>query len=78
WVTVLVTDVSHWTSLVALLCNSGLPAIPDVYYQAARIDRASGSAIFRHIQLPKIKSELLIALKLRYMDSYMIYTEPIE
>ncbi|WP_120994979.1 sugar ABC transporter permease [Stutzerimonas urumqiensis] len=76
WVTVLVMDVWHWTSLVALLCYSGLRAIPDVYYQAARIDRASSWAVFRHIQLPKLKSVLLIAVMLRFMDSFMIYTEP--
>src|SRR3546814_15971180 len=76
WVTVLVMDVWHWTSLVALLCYSGLRAIPDVYYQAARIDRASNWAVFRHIQLPKMKSVLLIAVMPRFMDSFMIYTEP--
>jgi glycerol transport system permease protein len=76
WLTVLVMDVWHWTSLVALLCYSGLRAIPDVYYQAARIDRASNWAVFRHIQLPKMKSVLLIAVMLRFMDSFMIYTEP--
>ncbi|MDB6142600.1 MAG: u 3 [Pseudomonas sp.] len=76
WATVLLIDVWHWTSLVALLCYSGLRAIPDVYYQAARIDRASGWAVFRHIQLPKMKSVLLIAVMLRFMDSFMIYTEP--
>jgi glycerol transport system permease protein len=76
WVTVLVMDVWHWTSLVALLCFSGLRAIPDVYDQAARIDRASAWAVFRHIQLPKLKSVLLIAVMLRFMDSFMIYTEP--
>lgn len=76
WVTVLIIDVWHWTSLVALLAYSGLRAIPDVYYQAARIDRASSWAVFRHIQLPKMKSVLLIAVMLRFMDSFMIYTEP--
>ncbi|BBO55863.1 MULTISPECIES: carbohydrate ABC transporter permease [Cobetia] len=76
WVTVLVMDVWHWTSLVALLCYSGLRAIPDVYYQAARIDRASPWAVFRYIQLPKLKSVLLIGIMLRFMDSFMIYTEP--
>ncbi|WP_283132259.1 carbohydrate ABC transporter permease [Enterovibrio norvegicus] len=76
WVTVLVMDVWHWTSLVALLCYSGLRAIPDVYYQAAKIDRASNWAVFRHIQLPKLKSVLLLGVLLRFMDSFMIYTEP--
>ncbi len=76
WLTVLLMDVWHWTSLVALLCYSGLRAIPDAYYQAAKIDRASGWAIFRYIQLPKLKSVLVIGILLRFMDSFMIYTEP--
>ena len=37
--------------------------------------RAPG-AIFRHIQLPKMKRVLTIAILLRFMDSFMIYTEP--
>ena len=61
---------------MVLLCYSGLVSIPEVYYQAARIDGASRWAIFRFIQLPKIKRVLLIAVLLRFMDSFMIYTEP--
>lgn len=76
WLTLIVMDVWHWTSLVVLLCYSGLVAIPEVYYQAARIDGASRWAVFRYIQLPKIKRVLLIAVLLRFMDSFMIYTEP--
>ncbi|MCH2356751.1 MAG: sugar ABC transporter permease [Pseudomonadales bacterium] len=76
WATIVIMDVWHWTSLVVLLCYSGLVAIPEVYYQAARIDGASRWAVFRYIQLPKIKRVLLIAVLLRFMDSFMIYTEP--
>ena len=76
WVTIIVMDVWHWTSLVALLCYAGLQSIPDAYYQAARIDQASRWAIFRHIELPKMGGVLLIAVLLRFMDSFMIYTEP--
>ena len=36
WLTVVLMDVWHWTPLVALLCYSGLRAIPEVYYQAAQ------------------------------------------
>ena len=32
--------------------------------------------MFRYIQLPKLKSVLLIGIMLRFMDSFMIYTEP--
>jgi glycerol transport system permease protein len=76
WITIVVMDVWHWTSLVALLAYAGLRAIPDAYYQAARIDQASRWAVFRYIELPKMKGVLLIAVLLRFMDSFMIYTEP--
>ena len=76
WGTVIVMDVWHWTSLVVLLCYAGLVSIPDAYYQAAKIDGASRWAVFRYIQLPKLKRVLLIAVLLRFMDSFMIYTEP--
>jgi glycerol transport system permease protein len=69
-------DVWHWTSLVVLLCYAGLVSIPDAYYQAAKIDGAKPWAVFRYIQLPKMKRVLTIAVLLRFMDSFMIYTEP--
>jgi glycerol transport system permease protein len=76
WATIIVMDVWHWTSLVALLCYAGLQSIPQAYYQAARIDQASRWKTFRYIELPKMQGVLLIAILLRFMDSFMIYTEP--
>jgi glycerol transport system permease protein len=75
WATVIVMDVWHWTSLVALLCYAGLQSIPQAYYQAARIDQATRWKVFRYIELPKMSGVLLIAILLRFMDSFMIYTE---
>ena len=76
WFTVIIMDVWHWTSLVVLLAYAGLVSIPDAYYQAAKIDGASAWSIFRFIQLPKMKRVLTIAILLRFMDSFNIYTEP--
>ncbi|WP_223166899.1 carbohydrate ABC transporter permease [Nonomuraea sp. SYSU D8015] len=76
WITILVMDVWHWTPLVALLAYAGLRSIPEPYFQAAQIDGASGWATFRHIQLPRLRGVLTIAILLRFMDSFMIYTEP--
>ncbi|MCL1628413.1 MULTISPECIES: carbohydrate ABC transporter permease [Roseinatronobacter] len=76
WVTIIAMDVWHWTSLVALLAYAGLKSIPDAYYQAAKIDQASRWAVFRYIELPKMMGVLMIAVLLRFMDSFMIYTEP--
>lgn len=76
WLTVLLMDVWHWTPLVALLAYAGLRSIPDAYYQAAAIDGASKWDVFRYVQLPKMRGVLMIAVLLRFMDSFMIYTEP--
>lgn len=76
WITIIVMDVWHWTSLVVLLSYAGLVSIPDAYYQAAKIDGASPWKVFRYIQLPKMKTVLTIAILLRFMDSFNIYTEP--
>jgi len=76
WVTIIIMDVWHWTSLVALLSYAGLRSIPNAYYQAAMIDQAGRWNTFRFIELPKMKGVLMIAILLRFMDSFMIYTEP--
>ena len=77
WFTMVLMDVWHWTSLVVLLCYAGLVSIPDAYYQAAKVDGAGQWSVFRYIQLPKLKHVLTIAILLRFMDSFMIYTEAV-
>ena len=76
WITLLMMDVWHWTSLVALLAYSGLVAIPAPYYQAAALDGAGPWQLFRYVELPRLRAVLVIAVLLRLMDSFMIYTEP--
>ena len=76
WFVIIVMDVWHWTSMIALLCYAGLKAIPDAFYQAARIDGASRWSVFRNIELPKLQKVLVIGMLLRFMGSFMIYTEP--
>jgi glycerol transport system permease protein len=76
WVTTILMEVWHWTPLVVLLAYAGLRAIPEAYYQAAKIDGASAWSTFRYIQLPKMRGVLTIAILLRWMDSFLIYAEP--
>ncbi len=76
WLTLVAMDVWHWTSLVALLAFAGLSAIPQPYYQAAELDGASGWQVLRFVELPRLRGVLVIAVLLRLMDSFMIYTEP--
>ncbi|MGB7755007.1 MAG: sugar ABC transporter permease [Salinisphaera sp.] len=77
WFTVVVMSVWHWTSLIALLCYAGLCAIPGAFYQAARIDGASRWAVFRFIELPKLRGVLTIAILLRFVYSFKVYAEPL-
>ena len=77
WMPILLLDIWHWTPLVALLCYAGLQAIPNAYYQAARVDGASAWATFRYVTLPKLRPVLVIAVLLRSMDSFKIYSEPL-
>lgn len=75
WLVIIAMDVWHWTSLVVILCYSALTTIPAPQYQAAAIDSAGPWQVFRFIQLPKLRHVLLMAILLRFMDSFMIYTE---
>jgi glycerol transport system permease protein len=75
WVLILVMDTWHWLGLVVVLAYAGLAAIPPAYRQAAAIDGASRWAVFRYIELPKLAGALAIVFLLRFVDSFMIYTE---
>ena len=50
--------------------------MPPAYYQAAELDGANKWQVFRYVELPRLKGVLVIAVLLRLMDSFMIYTEP--
>lgn len=76
WSSIVLMDVWHWTSLVVLLCYSSLTTIPTAFYRSAAIDGASRWKVFRYIELPKMKGVLLMAILLRFIDSFMVYTEP--
>lgn len=75
WALLLAMDTWHWLGLVVVLAYAGLSAIPPAYRQAAAIDGASRWAVFRYIELPKITGALAIVFLLRFVDSFMIYTE---
>ena len=75
WLLLVVMDTWHWLGLVVILAYAGLSGISGEYYRAAAIDGASRWAVFRHIELPRIAAPMGIVLLLRFVDSFMIYTE---
>lgn len=76
WILIVLMDVWHWTSLVAILAYSSLATIPPAFYQAAAIDGASRLQVIRYIQLPRLQRILVMCALLRFMDSFMVYIEP--
>ena len=60
---------------MVILCYSSLTTIPDAYYRAAAIVAAGRWQVFKHIQLPNMRRVLLMIFLLRFIDSFMIYTE---
>ncbi len=75
WILLVVMDTWHWVGLIAILAYSGLASIAPSYYQAASIDQANRWQVFVYIELPKLSGVLIMALLLRFMDSFMIYVE---
>ena len=75
WLLLLTVDTWHWLGLVVVMAYAGLSSIPEAYRQAAAIDGASRWDVFRFIELPRISGALAIVLLLRFVDSFMIYTE---
>jgi multiple sugar transport system permease protein len=52
---------------------AGLAAIPDDYYEAARIDGANAGQQFRHITLPLLRPTLLFCLVMSVLASFQIF-----
>ena len=65
-------DVWEWTPLVALIVLSGLKLVPHDQVEASYMDGAGPVKSFFQVALPSIKSSLLIAILLRFMDNIRI------
>lgn len=69
-VTILMIDIWQWTPLIIMIVFAGLLSVPETLYEAARVDGAPRTAIFRHITLPHIKYMIAIAAVFRLMRSF--------
>ena len=73
FVAVIVADVWQWTPLMFLLLYAGLMAVPDDQMRAARILGAGWWHRFRYIALPRMKTVIVIALALRFIECFKIF-----
>ena len=63
--TVVLVDIWHQVSFMAILLLAGLSALPREPYEAARMDGASALRCFVHITLPLMRPVITVALLLR-------------
>ena len=63
--TVVLTDIWHQVSFMAILLVAGLAALPREPYEAARMDGASTISCFIHITLPLMRPVIAVAVLLR-------------
>ncbi len=75
WLLLVTMDTWHWLGLVVILSYAGLSSIPPEEYRAAAIDGASRLSVLRYIEVPRLAPALGVILLLRFVDSFMIYTE---
>jgi multiple sugar transport system permease protein len=65
---IIFADVWQWTSFMIILVLAGLSAIPESFYELAKLDNLSPWRTFWRITLPKIKFTLTLAMLIRAMD----------
>lgn len=70
---VILADVWKTTPLVAFFLLAGLTSIPDELYEAAKLDRAGWSRIFRSIVLPMLVPSISIVLVLRTVEAFKVF-----
>ncbi len=72
-----ITAVSVWHGLgfVVIIFLAGLQQIPDVYYEAARIDGAGRWALFRHITIPLLNPTIVYLTVLQTISFLRMFTE---
>jgi ABC-type sugar transport system permease subunit len=70
---IIMADAWKWTPLVVLLVLAGLQAIPDVLYDAARVDGAGKIRTFFAVTLPLLRWPILVTLILRTVEAIRIF-----
>jgi ABC-type sugar transport system permease subunit len=70
---IIIADAWKWTPLVVLLVLAGLQAIPDVLYDAAKVDGAGKIRTFFTVTLPLLRWPILITLILRTVEAVRIF-----
>jgi multiple sugar transport system permease protein len=70
------TDVWEWTPFMMLMTLAALRAAPVEPYEAAIIDGAGKSVIFRRITVPFIRPVVSVSIILRAIEAFKVFDKP--
>ncbi|MFT8358882.1 carbohydrate ABC transporter permease [Bifidobacterium aquikefiri] len=70
---ILAINTIQFVGISMLIYLSGLQAIPDMYYEAAKIDGAGSWQIFRHITLPLLYPALTTSVTLNLIGGLKLF-----
>ena len=73
---VALVDVWKGVGIATLIFIAGIVAIPQEYFEAAKVDGASAWNRFWHITLPQIRGIILVMLLLQIIGTMQLFTEP--
>ncbi len=70
---IVLVDTWQWTPFAFLIIQAGLNSIPREYFESASIDGASYTQIVRRITLPILRSQIILVLMLRTIDTFRLF-----
>ena len=72
---IVAVNVWHDLGFQIVIFLAGLHAIPEVYYEAARLDGAGRWALFRHITLPLLNPTIVFLAVTGVISSLQVFTQ---
>lgn len=72
---IIITDVWHWTPLFFLVLFAGIQSIPQEMAEAAQVDGASGWQLFRYVMFPLLLPASMAVILLRTIELFKIIDE---
>ena len=70
---IMLADIWQWTPFCFLLCMSALQALPKEPFEAAGVDGASESYIFRRLTLPMVAPNVMVIFLFRFLISMKVF-----
>lgn len=75
FLTLVAVDVWQWTPFLVMIFLAAILSLPAEPFEAAEVEGANRWQVFRHLTLPLLQPIIVIALLLRFTDSFKIFDQ---